>query len=418
MSAPETDLTLSRVRRVAFISIAAWFALDAVGHSQPRLERPPAVVVSPRSPLTQPIADSLASRGVQVVPTPERSAGLTPEALARSVGADAAVRVDVERSRRAGHQARLRVIDRDGAVRFDGRVPISGERPTGDESKSLADLATLALTTPVESRRTPAPSPGPPGVAGAPQVAAREVEADAPPRANVLPDPDALRLIRLWAAPTLTWRSQGISTPAPRPGLDVTTGSPYVGFVAGAESFPLPGEVGRWLGFGLSYSYAPLTIRDTASGTESRASDHRLRADLLGRLPSGPWGRFTASLGVAYSGFLTSGDLPAVTSVHVGPRLGVGWETSLIGPIGIGASFGVRPWSYVGSDLRRVYGETASSVGIDASVGLDGPLPLAGVRWQVQYGYLRYEDSLGGPAARTVQAEGSHQLGIGLVYRR
>lgn len=232
----------------------------------------------------------------------------------------------------------------------------------------------------------------------------------------VFPSPDALRYVRLWAGPFAAWRSQSLAGPL-APGRPVDLSSPYAGIELGAEWLPWRDANGRGLGFLLDYAYGPLTLR--AEGfSPSNASEHRVRAEFIGRSGDGMLGRFGLHLGVSYEGLLTSDGAPLVESTHFAPRLGVDWSREVVGPVRLRAELGVMPISYVGSALRDAYGSDVSSSGLDASIGLDGPAGLKGLRWRVGYDYLRNEDAFAAPGGATRQIEGVHRAGIGLSYER
>ncbi len=385
---------------------------------------------------TRELSQALSDHGARLVPLPARRPPQTPAALARSVGADAVIQVGVDRRRRPPrYRAVLRVTDARGQVRLRSTVRLASRRLTWREAGALASLAVRSLEPPggwVRKKPVLPPAPvGPPSVAGPTPPVPRPKETSVPralaPAPStppvpvpVVPAPRKLALASLFAGPTLTWRAQGLSTGVPGVHAGLGSASPFVGLAVGGSFFPF-NEGGRSLGFSLSYSYSPLRLTFPKLNGSERASEHQFTADVLAHFRQALFGGdIVLHLGFAYDGLLTPAHSPLVTTVHFGPRLGVGYSHGL--PFGLRAfaDLSLRPFTYVGSDLRAAYGANASSTGIDASVGLSGPLPVGvpGLRWTAGYGYLRYEDELRQGRALTSQTTSVHRVTLGVDYER
>lgn len=400
---------------------------------------PPRVVVLSAEPGASPDAAkalrrALADRGATVVDPPARLPPAAPDALARSLGVDGVIELAIVGDAVAGRAARLVVTDPTGERLLDGTLPLGRDALTSDESGALAAMAIQALAPSLAEPtppRTLIPSdrpPGVPNVAGAPPPAnpkppkrslppdlAPAVPTQAPPLVPVLPAPGVLHLGHLWGGPSLSWRTQGLTTTEPGPGLDFGSSNPYAGLALGGDFFPFGGVLHDRLGFSAAYSFSALRLH-VAGEPSARATEHQARAEVIGRFPGALGGDLGVRVGVAYEGFLTPPSSSVVTSTHLSPRLGLDWERPLVGPVRLTASAGVRPFVRLGSDLRRAYGSDASSTGLDAAIGLNGPTPLAGVRWTAGYDYLRYEDRLAASDGRTQQVTSVHRLGLGLSW--
>lgn len=370
----------------------------------------PRLVVVPPTPAARELAQALGERGCTLEERPAVAAPLAPEALARALDVDAVVELDLDET--PERIARLRVHRRDGSLATEASIPLSGTLPNRDESGALASM-TLQSLVPATTEPAPGPGnrpPGPPTVAGQPTVSpaeSRRVPADRP---LVEPSPEALGYTRLWAGPTASWRTQRILPP----GAPYALSSPYAGFLLGADWFPFEGRA-RPFGFSLDYAYGAPSIH-TPGASDERVHDHRLRGDARAVIPTAHYGTFGLHLGVFYEALLAPASSPLVTSTHLAPRLGVDWGRRIAGPVRVSASASVMPWAWPGNELRNTYGGDPSSAGLDASVGLDGPLLLRGLRWSVGYDYLRFEDRLGSTTGRTTQVEGVHRLGLSVAY--
>jgi hypothetical protein len=133
-------------------------------------------------------------------------------------------------------------------------------------------------------------------------------------------------------------------------------------------------------------------------------------------LPGGALGSFGLRLGVFYEALLAPERSRLVTSTHLAPRLGIDWARTIAGPVRLSASAGLMPWARPGNELQNTFGSDTSSTGLDASVGIDGPLILEGLRWVASYDYLRFEDRLTGAGGTASQLEGVHRLGLSVAY--
>lgn len=329
--------------------------------------------------------------------------------IARAAELDGLLLLDVTRQPVPGEQgarayARLRVLDPGGQLVWSGQVPLARDDLSDEDAETLASLAVQAITAPDPALTAE----------GTTDSGTTDVEQYPGP---VAPPPRLLGLTKLSVNPLLSFRYSRTTPPGDLQPFSFSTGTPYPGLELQAESLP----VDRWWGFGVTYSFAGvlLDVPDTPAGERDFASEHRLLVEGLGRFPFEVLGgELVGSLGVAWQGFIVDPDLETVLSPnHVSPRIGLQWERQLWHSLRLETKAGLRPFSVPVGEWSDQFGDTRSSIGVDARVALTGSLEgvLPNLRWMAGYDYLRYWDEFGG-TPDTDHYESYHRILIGVSY--